>query len=170
MSLFNLAAEICSVENNNRLMQMRSVHYTIATGFGLGYSPIAPGTAGSILALLVAYFLMQDNPVYLIVATIICFGIGIVSATFVEKDRGIEDPSLVVVDEIVGMWISLLFIPIVWWMYLIAFLLFRLFDVVKPFPVDSAQKLSRGWGIMMDDVLAGVYALIVMHIIILIIN
>ncbi|NIU01416.1 MAG: phosphatidylglycerophosphatase A, partial [Nitrosopumilaceae archaeon] len=137
---------------------MRIVYYTIATGFGLGYSPVAPGTAGSILGLLIAYFLIRGNTVYLVIASVVCFGAGIISATAVERDSGIEDPSLVVVDEIIGMWISLFFIPYLWWSYLIAFLLFRFFDVVKPFPVNSIQKLQNGWGIMMDDVLAGVYA------------
>lgn len=150
------------------MRRIKNFHYVIATGFGLGYSPIAPGTAGSLLALLIAFFIFEGNYIFLTVATIIFFGIGIVSATFVEKEKGTEDPSLVVIDEIVGMWIGLLFIPPLWWMFLISFLLFRLFDILKPFPINAAQKLSNGWGIMMDDVLAGLYTLVSMHLLLLI--
>lgn len=143
---------------------MKRFHYIIATGFGLGYSPLAPGTAGSLLALLMAFFIFRENYVILISAAIIFFGIGIVSATFVEKDQGSEDPGLIVVDEMVGMWIGLLFVPRLWWTFLLAFLLFRLFDILKPFPINAVQKLNNGWGIIMDDVLAGIYTLVTMHL------
>lgn len=149
---------------------MRVIYYTLGTGFGLGYSPIAPGTAGSILATLVAFFVIKGNAPYLIIATIVIFTVGVIASSFIEKEREIKDPSLVVIDEIVGMWISVLFIPHVWWSFLIAFALFRFFDVVKPFPANNLQKLHGGLGIMIDDVIAGVYALISTHLILLLVN
>jgi phosphatidylglycerophosphatase A len=149
---------------------MRVIYYTLGTGFGLGYSPIAPGTAGSILATLVAFFVIKGNAPYLIIATIVVFTVGVIASSYIEKEQEIKDPSLVVIDEIVGMWISVLIIPHVWWSFLIAFALFRFFDVVKPFPANNLQKLRGGLGIMIDDVIAGVYALASTHLILLLIN
>lgn len=149
---------------------MRSIYYIIATGFGLGYSPIAPGTAGSILAVLVAFFLFEKGTLFLIVSIIVIFIIGTMAASFVEKDKKSKDPSLVVIDEVAGMWISLLFVPHLWWSFLITFGLFRLFDVIKPFPANKIQSLEGGLGIMLDDVIAGIYALIGTHLILMIIN
>lgn len=148
----------------------RVIYYTLGTGFGLGYSPIAPGTAGSILAALVAFFVIKGNAPYLIIATVVVFTIGVTASSYIEKERETKDPSLVVIDEIVGMWISVFFIPYVWWDFLIAFALFRFFDVMKPFPANNLQKLHGGLGIMIDDVIAGVYALISTHLILLLIN
>lgn len=149
---------------------MRPIYYIIATCFGLGYSPIAPGTTGSILAVLVAFFLFEKSTFFLIVSIIVIFIIGTIAASFVEKDKKLKDPSLVVIDEVAGMWISLLFIPHLWWSFLVAFGLFRLFDVIKPFPANKIQNLEGGLGIMLDDVVAGIYALIGSHLILMIIN
>lgn len=146
---------------------MRILHYTIASGLGLGYSPVAPGTAGSLLALGSAFYLLHGNTAFLLILTAVFFIAGTLSATYVEKDSQTHDPSLVVVDEIVGMWISLLLVPHIWWAYIIAFALFRFFDIVKPYPINSLQKLPLGWGIMLDDVGAGIYALIATHLILL---
>jgi len=149
---------------------MRILYYSIATGFGVGYSPLAPGTAGTIMGVLIAYFLFGGNLLFLFLAISILFIIGIAAGSFVEREQKSKDPSIVVVDEIVGMWISLLFVPHFWWSFLIAFALFRLFDVLKPFPANSIQKLKGGLGIMMDDVVAGVYALIGTHLILGMLN
>jgi phosphatidylglycerophosphatase A len=149
---------------------MRLVYYIIATGFGLGYSPIAPGTAGSILAVLVAFFLFRGSTTYLFISIILILVIGIIASSYVEKDRKSKDPSLVVIDEVAGMWISLLFVPHLWWAFLIAFGLFRLFDVVKPFPANKIQNWDGGLGIVLDDVIAGIYALISTHLILMFIN
>jgi phosphatidylglycerophosphatase A len=143
---------------------MKVFNYLIATGLGLGYSPLAPGTAGSLLGLLLMY-LMFPLSVWLIVLTIsILFILGVYTGTVLEKDHG-PDPSLVVIDEIVGMMISLILVPRIWWIYGSAFLLFRIFDIIKPPPINASQKLKGGWGIMIDDVLAGLYTLIIIHLI-----
>ncbi len=143
---------------------MRKIHYAIATTFGAGYSPTAPGTAGTILAWLAAYFLFQGSLNILIIATIVATVIGTISANFVEKDAGMHDPSIVVIDEVAGMWMGLWLVPMEFTWYLVAFGLFRLFDVTKLFPINKLQDLPGGWGIMLDDIGAGIYTMIVIQI------
>lgn len=143
---------------------MRILNYIFATGLGCGYSPVAPGTAGSLLMLIIIYIL-NPMPVWLLLLILfVLFWIGVFTGTQLEYDLG-HDPSLVVIDEIVGMGISLLFVPGDWRLFLAAFVLFRLFDIVKPPPIDSLQKLPGGFGIMLDDVVAGMYALAGVHLI-----
>ncbi|NOX38776.1 MAG: phosphatidylglycerophosphatase A [Calditrichaeota bacterium] len=142
---------------------MRNIYFIFASGFGTGYAPIAPGTAGSLLAVLAAYFLIQDRWFILIACILFFFFVGVYSATFVERELERHDPSLVVIDEMVGMWISVLFLPLNGWIYALAFGAFRLFDVWKPFPVNKFQGLPDGWGVMMDDVVAGLYAMVLVH-------
>jgi len=144
------------------------LNYVVATTFGAGFSPVAPGTAGSLLAVLLVYFL-SPFPVWIfILVLIILFFAGVYTGTQIEKEKG-HDPSLVVIDEFVGMGISLLFLDKDWRFYLIAFILFRFFDIVKPPPINLSQKLAGGYGIMIDDVLAGLYALILTHLVVYII-
>ena len=130
----------------------------LATGFYSGYAPIAPGTAGSAVAWLIFILIPGLRDILLLVLSIVVFIIGVKVATDVEKTDG-HDASVIVIDEMVGMWISLLFLPasISWTGWIAAFFLFRLFDVIKPFPAGRSQKLPAGWGIMIDDVLAGLY-------------
>ncbi len=142
----------------------RLMVYGIGTGLGAGYSPIAPGTAGSLLALILFGLLPAASVVWLLISGIVFF-VGVKISTLIECDKG-EDPSLVVIDEIVGQWIALLFLPAYPLMvFVAAFFLFRLFDIWKPYPIDLSQKLNGGWGIMIDDVLAGIYANLVLQII-----
>lgn len=140
------------------------VNYIIATAFGAGYAPLAPGTAGSILCLLIVYFLTPIPLWIYITALFVLFFLGVYSGTRVEKDLG-HDPSIVVIDEVVGMGISLLLLPRNFWLFFIAFLLFRIFDIFKPPPINLSQNLPDGWGIMLDDVIAGLYAFLVVQII-----
>ena len=137
----------------------------IASGFGIGLSPRAPGTVGSLVALLPWWFLLQYQsvPVYLGVL-LVAFVIGIWSGGWVIAKTGIEDPSVVVWDEFIGQWIALFLAPAGWPWMLGGFALFRLFDIWKPWPVSWAdQKLHGGLGAMLDDVLAGVYACLVLQ-------
>ena len=138
--------------------------YGFGTGLGTGYAPIAPGTAGSLLGL-VLFFLFPLNGWYWLVITVLVFFIGVWTSTIIEKEKG-EDPPIVVIDEVVGQWVALLFIPFYSLkIYILAFLLFRLFDVRKPPPIDQSQRLKAGYGIMIDDVLAGIYANIILQLI-----
>ena len=129
----------------------------IATLGGFGrIVPAAPGTAASLLALLVAWGLASIHgqlPV-VIVATITT-AIGLWSAELYARERGAYDPSECVIDEVAGQLIACAFAPKTLFTYVIAFLLFRLFDIVKPWPIRAAERLAGGLGIMADDVLAG---------------
>ena len=138
----------------------------IATCGGVGYFPIAPGTAGSAvgIALVAALGRADLAPgwpwVLLGAAAVSIFVIGVWAADRAEKFFGRTDPGHVVIDEVAGQVITFLAQPQASWKWLLAgFVLFRVFDVIKPFPARRAERLPGGWGIMTDDVLAGLYSL-----------
>lgn len=139
----------------------------IGTGFGSGFSPVAPGTAGALLAFGVWYalsFLVSASVLlWLTVVLALVFTVaGVWAANRLEQAWG-EDPSSVVVDEMVGCWITLLAAPAGHlWYGLAAFGLFRLFDIWKPLGIRRMENLPGGIGVMMDDVLSGVYGFIVL--------
>ena len=143
------------------------IHIIIATGFGSGFSPIAPGTAGALLATLIWLALScAVSPTLLLIMTALLIGIftiaGIRSATQSNLFGG-EDPSRVVIDEMVGVWIPLLAAPAGdLWYASAAFVLFRLFDIFKPLGIRKMESFKGGVGIMMDDILAGIYSLILL--------
>jgi phosphatidylglycerophosphatase A len=134
----------------------------IATALFSGYAPFAPGTVGSLLAVLIYWFLINSN-LFLLLLSVCFFILGVFTSEEFEKRYG-HDPSVVVIDEVVGMWISLLFVEKGILNVFVAFLMFRVMDVLKPFPARHFDKMSGGFGIMMDDVIAGVYANILTHI------
>ncbi len=141
----------------------------IATAGGAGYAPIAPGTAGSLvgIGLVVALGRLHlDRAWSGIVLIIVCallFAVGVWAAGEAEKFFARVDPSQVVIDEVVGQAITFLLLPFADWKWLLGgFLLFRAFDIVKPFPARQAERIPRGWGIMVDDVVAGLYAMLVL--------
>lgn len=146
-----------------------SISKLLATGFYSGYSPIAPGTAGSLVGLAIYLIPGFENTILLSVVIVLTFIIGIFTSKQMEQALG-EDPPPVVIDEIVGMWISLLFLPKGFFIAVVAFFLFRIFDIIKPQPARLVEKFKNGWGIMLDDVVAGVYANIVTQLIILVIQ
>ena len=130
----------------------------IGSALGLGYTPFAPGTfASGAAALLYLYVPAIRELVWLVPMILLSVALGVWAGGVMEEEYG-EDPSQAVIDEVAGQWIALLFIPFSPLTVLLAFILFRLFDVLKPGPVDWAQRLPGGWGIMSDDVLAGVFA------------
>jgi phosphatidylglycerophosphatase A len=141
----------------------------IATCGGLGYFPVAPGTAGSALGVALAAALAMISPwqawlrIGLIVAAAVLIGIGVWAATRAESYFGRVDPSQVVIDEVAGQFVTLAGAPDASWKWLlIGFLLFRLLDIVKPFPARRSERLPGGWGIMADDLIAGVYGAVVL--------
>lgn len=142
-------------------------HLLVATGFGSGFSPVAPGTAGALLAVLLwvaGYFLLPFAQLQVLLAVLVVYFTvqGVYSSGVMEKHWG-EDPSRVVVDEMVGVWIPLLVVPDGgWWYVVAAFVLFRFFDIVKPLGVRRMERLGGGMGIMMDDILAGVYSAVLL--------
>ncbi|MFH1006019.1 MAG: phosphatidylglycerophosphatase A [Candidatus Latescibacterota bacterium] len=130
----------------------------IASGGGVGLSPLAPGTAGSLLGLLIYVLLPRWPPIAWVGMIGVFFFVGIRAATRAETLWG-HDAGRIVIDEIVGMWVALLFLPRdSVRTALLCFLLFRLCDIVKPFPAYRSQRLPAGWGVMVDDVIAGIYA------------
>ena len=144
----------------------------IASGFGSGYSPVAPGTAGAAVGCGVWYGLHLMWPMVfggggewagLLVLIVVFFFLGVKSANEVEEEWGHDAPRIVV-DELVGMWIALLFVPLSWANMAVAFGLFRLFDIWKPLGIRRMEKLKGGLGVMMDDVVAGGYALAGVHL------
>ena len=141
-------------------------HKTIATGMGFGLSPFAPGTAGAFFATLLLYpiSLSLFADYWLLGLSIVFYVLGVYSTRYVEKLWNEKDPSRVVIDEVIGLWISILFIPITWKTAGLAFFLFRLFDIWKPLGVRKLEAIGNGHGVMLDDVLAGVYANIVLQV------
>jgi phosphatidylglycerophosphatase A len=140
--------------------------WATATFFGAGFGKPGPGTWGSVGALLLwaAYaFFAHPAPLSLLVALLagiaLTLLLGIPASTTVARESGRKDPQFVVIDEVAGQWIALLFSPFDWRHALIALALFRLFDITKPFPVRQLERLPEGWGIVFDDVAAGLYAL-----------
>ena len=140
--------------------------WAVATFFGAGFGKPGPGTWGSVAAVLlwagVAYGFHPSPQTLLLVllagiALTLVFGIP--AATIAARESGREDPGFVVIDEVAGQWIALLFSPADWRHALIALILFRLFDITKPFPARQLESLPEGWGIVFDDVAAGLYAL-----------
>ena len=135
-------------------------------GFGTGLLPVAPGTWGAAAAILLVWPLAIWTPALLnleLAILIVAFlWIGVLGSDQMQTEWG-KDPSQTVIDEMVGMWIVLLGIPFQWPYWLAAFLLFRLFDIFKPFGIRRLEKIEGGWGVMLDDVLAGVYANILLQ-------
>jgi phosphatidylglycerophosphatase A len=136
----------------------------LATGFGSGYSPFAPGTAGSLVGLALLWPLARLAPEWQVAVTAATFLVGTLAAGHVAARAGIEDPGIVVVDEIVGQWVSLLFLPLSPATLALGFLLFRVFDVVKPWPARQLEALHGGLGIMTDDLMAGIYANLLLRV------
>lgn len=136
---------------------MRQLAHIIGSTFGIGFIPVAPGTAASIITVAIVWFLPTFLPSLWLIVLPAVFFIGVWAATMCEQEWG-PDPGRVVWDEVFGMIIAVLAVPKHWLFYATAFTLFRIFDIIKPFPIYQSQKLPGGWGIMVDDVIAGLYA------------
>jgi phosphatidylglycerophosphatase A len=134
----------------------------LAAGLGTGYSPLASGTAGSLLAIVIWWYLPEILVLKLVLALFVLV-ISIPISTAAEKLFARKDDSHIVIDEIAGMWLSLIFVPHNIRYYAAAFFLFRLFDVIKPLGIKTIQSWRGGWGIVMDDVFAGILANIVLQ-------
>jgi len=140
--------------------------WTVATFFGAGFGKPGPGTWGSVGAVLLwaafawgLHLAPHALLLTLFAGIALTLVLGIPASTVVARESGREDPQIVVIDEVAGQWIALLFSPFDWRHALIALVLFRLFDITKPFPVRQLEQLPEGWGIVFDDVAAGLYAL-----------
>ena len=147
-------------------LELKKAYVWIATWFGSGFLKPAPGTWGSVCAIPVGIILFQALGLYAFCMSIlITFCIGYWSSNLFEKRTGIHDSKMIVIDEVVGQWIALLpclhYIGLSPLLIFIAFILFRLFDITKPWPISHFDKNVGGaWGVMLDDVLAGLAAAI----------
>jgi len=136
----------------------------IATVFGAGYSPIAPGTAGSAVTVLILWLVpfSRGGLVLFLVAVVV---VGTWAADVAERHLGGKDPGAIVIDEVAGMTLSVVAFPLTPGVLLVGFVLFRIFDVLKPPPARESQRFRGGIGVMIDDVIAGLYALAILAVI-----
>ena len=154
---------------------MKTFWKIFATGFGAGYSPIAPGTMGALVGVLFLvpelfkHYIISSIPFlidpFFLLLILTFFFIGVKATNELESEWG-HDPQRIVIDEIVGMWVTMIAVTDTYQTLLVGFILFRIFDIWKPLGIRKMEKLKGGWGVMMDDVLAGVYANIVLQILI----
>lgn len=138
---------------------MKAFGLFLATAGYAGYAPVAPGTAGSAVGLLlfvgIRSFGGRGLELGILVLTVV---VGVWASGVGERHAGREDPGLVVIDEVAGMLLTMLWVPLTWSTAVVGFLAFRLFDILKPSPARNAERLHGGLGIMADDLIAAVYA------------
>ena len=138
----------------------------LATGFGVGYSPIAPGTLGTLVAIPIYYFLSEIPSALYEITLIGFFFLSVWISENAETSFGKKDDQRIVIDEIIGFLITMLWVRKTTRFIIIGFILFRFFDILKPFPIRRLEKgLKGGYGVVLDDVAAGVYANIILHLI-----
>lgn len=144
-------------------MKPGKIETIIATGFYTGYFPVAPGTAGSCLAALIYLIPGFEIPYIILPIILFTFFYGVRVSAKMENILG-DDPSECTIDEFVGTWISFLFLPKNLIVLIIAFIIWRILDILKPPPANIMEKLKNGWGVMLDDVASGVYTAVIMHL------
>ncbi len=153
------------MQESIRKIVLRNPVHIFSFGLGAGLSPIAPGTFGTLIA--VPLFLLVSNfspIIYLLFVTLLFF-VGCWSAGYTAKALKVHDHPGIVIDEIVGFLITMLLVPVTWYWVILGFVLFRLFDIWKPWPISVVdQHIKGGTGIMLDDLLAALYSLLSLHI------
>jgi len=151
-----------TVEARFRSVALGTPHGLLASGFGSGLAPIAPGTVGSVAALAPGLLLLKLPLLVMVGVILVAFLVGVWACGRTGREIGIADYGGIVWDEFVGLWIALIAVPWHWAWILAAFVAFRLFDILKPPPVRQLDRhLGGGLGVMLDDVAAGLYALLV---------
>lgn len=149
---------------------MKLISKLLATVFGLGLVPFAPGTAASAVAALGYVLVLHDlsRPLYAALITFV-FLAGVAASAVHAAELGQPDPGCIVVDEVCGQLIALAFLPAAWVPVGVSFALFRFFDIIKPWPIRKLEKIPGGWGIMADDVGAGIAAAALARLVLLIV-
>ena len=138
--------------------------HTLAVGFGTGLSPIAPGTVGSLVGVAAVLLLAPVGSAWYAVIAVVLWFAGVFICGVTARDYGAMDPGFIVYDEIVGFMVAMYLLPTTWRWLLAGFIIYRIFDIWKPFPIGLVEeKLGIGSGIMADDVVAGLYALGILH-------
>jgi phosphatidylglycerophosphatase A len=138
----------------------------LATGFYVGRIPFAPGTFGTLVAVPLAFLLGQAPPLVSMVVTVAAVFVSVYISELNERESGQHDQGEVVIDEIVGYLVTMLWLPPKWQFLLAGFVLFRFFDILKPYPIRAIdQRMKGGMGVVMDDVAAGIVANLILQII-----
>jgi phosphatidylglycerophosphatase A len=146
-------------------LKINSFEKLIGSGFYTGYFPVASGTIGSLIALLI-YLIPGFEHLFIIIPfTIIFIVYGIYLGNKFEINYG-KDPAECTVDEVVGTWISVIALPKTLWIIVATFFLWRILDIIKPSPARNLERLNGGLGIMIDDIVSGIYTLIIMHLVV----
>ena len=147
-----------------RHIVLSSPVHLFSFGFGAGFSPVAPGTVGTLFGIAVYLVLVSLDPIIYVMAVVGLFLAGCWACGQTAAVLGVSDHPGIVIDEIVGYLVAMLFVPLAWYWVLAGFFLFRVFDIWKPWPVSLVdRKMPGGFGIMLDDVLAALYALLCLH-------
>jgi len=140
----------------------------ISSFFGIGFFPVAPGTLASLITILIyKYVLYQLKWPFMLSLFLVIYLLGVAASSKYVSISGKHDPGEVVIDEVLGQLVALFLLRPSWIMVLSAFFLFRFFDIIKPLFIKKAEKFSKGWGIMLDDIVAGIYTSIILNIVIL---
>lgn len=136
----------------------------MATGFGAGYAPVAPGTAGSLVGLVLVFLIHTRSLIFYMAVLLALFALGVYTADRVERATGEKDSRRIVIDEIAGMLVVGFLLPSGAEYWIGGFILFRALDVLKPFPARWIERnIVGGWGIMLDDTVAGLYANLILQ-------
>jgi len=151
---------------------MKRLAVVISSGFGAGFIKPGPGTWGTAVAFLISSLMLiggvTDSLYIPVILTLLFYSVGLWSIGILENDWK-DDDQRIVVDEMIGYWITIILIPVNWTNFILAFFLFRLFDIVKPFGIRRFDEIKTNWAVLVDDVVAGVYANITLRIILLLI-
>lgn len=150
------------------MKDLKNINVLISTLFGAGYLTKAPGTVGTAVAAIAYYFFpMSDDFTSMLIFLGYILIMSLISVFYITKAEAIlgHDNGKIVIDEFWGYLIAVLFLPKTIWVIIAAFIFFRIFDIFKPEPVNMLQKLPAGWGVMVDDLMAGLYANLVLQII-----
>jgi phosphatidylglycerophosphatase A len=134
-----------------------------ATVFGVGFLPAAPGSWATVVGVAIAYYLSNRLAFYTILLVVLLV-LGIMATGAIEKQMNQKDPGFLVIDEVVGVMIALWGLPLIWPVMICGFFLFRAFDMFKIYPINRLEAKPGGWGIMLDDCMAGVYTNIILRI------
>ncbi|MBT8125810.1 MAG: phosphatidylglycerophosphatase A [Gammaproteobacteria bacterium] len=155
------------MSNSVAQIVLRNPIHILSFGFGSGLSPVAPGTMGTLVAIPIFLVLVTFSPVIYLLFVMILFFIGCWASGQTAEALNVHDHPGIVIDEIVGYLITMVLVPVTWYWVILGFLLFRLFDIWKPWPISIVDKqLKGGLGIMLDDGLAALYSLLSLHIVI----
>ncbi len=142
---------------------MKNLALMFVTFFGVGFFPFAPGTAATIAGIILVNLLQASLLGYTLVI-VVFFLASIPICSYVERKMGIKDPGIIVIDEVIGIMIALIGLPLTWPVVIIGFFLFRAFDMFKIYPINRFEALPGGLGIVLDDVMAGLYTNIILHV------